>query len=182
LMTAAGIGTLDAVQLLLDRGATLNAKDPTFEQTALMVATREDHPDVVQLLVNRGAQVNARTRTGQTPAWLLPNSVPGFGHGIGIVRGGLPDRGLRNPISGGLSPLQYAARDGRLDIVQSLVAAKADVNQADANGITPLIEAIEDNHVDVARFLIDHGADIQASDWYGRTPLWSAVETRNQDF
>jgi ankyrin repeat protein len=66
--------------------------------------------------------------------------------------------------------------------VQTLVAAKAAVNQVDANGITPLIDAITNNHVDVARFLIDHGADINASDWYGRTPLWSAVETRNQDF
>jgi len=182
LMTAARIGTLDAVQLLLDRGATLDAKDPTFEQTALMVAIRENHPDVVQLLVDRGAQVNARTRTGETPAWLLPNSVPGFGHGVGIVRGGLPDRGLRPFVPGGLSPLLYAARDGRLDIVKILLAAKADVNQVDANGITPLVDAITNNHVDVARYLIDHGADVNASDWYGRTPLWSAVETRNQDF
>ena len=65
--------------------------------------------------------------------------------------------------------------------MQTLVAAKADVNQVDANGITPLIAAITNNHVDVARFLIDHGADIKASDWYGRTPLWAAVETRNMD-
>jgi ankyrin repeat protein len=182
LMTAAGIGTLDAVTLLVDRGAMVNAKDSTFEQTALMVAVRENHPDVVKLLVERGAQVNARTRVGDTPAWILPNSVPGFGHGIGIVRGGLPPRGLRNPIPGGLSPLLYAARDGRLETTRILVAAKADVNQADANGITPLVTAITNNHVDVARFLIDHGADVNASDWYGRTPLWSAVETRNQDF
>jgi ankyrin repeat protein len=182
LMTAARVGTVDAVELLLDRGAMLDAKDPTFEQTALMVAVRENHPDVVQLLVKRGAQVNAKTRTGDTPPWILPNSVPGFGHGIGIVRGGLPDRGLRNPIPGAMSPLLYAARDGRLDIVKILLDAKADVDQADANGITPLINAITNNHVDVARFLIDHGADINASDWYGRTPLWSAVETRNQDF
>src|SRR4051812_1104521 len=134
-----------------------------------MVAVRGNHPDVVTLLVDHGADVNARTRTGATPAWVLPNSVPGFGHGIGIVRGGLPDRGLRNPIPGGMSPLLYAARDGRLDIVQTLVAAKANVNQAEANGITPLIDAITNNHVDVARFLIEHGADINASDWYGRT-------------
>jgi ankyrin repeat protein len=182
LMTAAGIGTLDAVKLLVDRGAILDAKDPTFQQTALMVAVRQNHPDVVQLLVERGAQVNAKTRTGQTPAWVLPNSVPGFGHGVGIVRGGLPDRGLRNPVPGAISPLLYAARDGRFDIVQILVAAKADVNQADANGITPLIDAITNNHVDVARFLMDHGADINVADWYGRTPLWASVETRDMDF
>jgi len=182
LMIAAGVGTVDAVKLLLARGAVVDAKDPTFQQTALMVAVRENHPDVVKLLVEVGADVNARTRTGPTPPWILPNSVPGFGHGVGIVRGGLPDRGLRNPIPGGLSPLLYAARDGRLDIVQILVAARADVNEVDANGISPLVDAITNNHVDVARFLIDQGADVNASDWYGRTPLWSAVETRNQDF
>jgi ankyrin repeat protein len=182
LMTAARVGTPDGVKLLLDRGATIDATDPTFQQTALMIAVRENHPDVVTLLVERGAQVNARTRTGPTPAWVLPNSVPGFGHGVGIVRGGLPDRGLRNAVPGAMSPLLYAARDGRLDIARTLVEAKADVNQVDANGITPLIAAITNNHVEVALFLIDHGADVNASDWYGRTPLWSAVETRNQDF
>jgi ankyrin repeat protein len=181
LMAAAHVGTLDAVKLLLDRGAAVDGQDPVFKQTALMVAVRDNHPAVVKLLVERGARVNATTRIGATPAWVLPNSVPGFGHGVGIVRGGLPDRGLRNPISGGLSPLQYAARDGRSEIVQSLLTGGADINQVEANGITPLVTAITNNHVDVARLLIDVGADIQASDWYGRTPLWAAIETRNMD-
>ena len=115
LMMAARIGNLDAVKVLLDRGAVLDARDREFEQTALMVAVRENHPEVVRIFVERHADVNARTRTGRTPAWVLPNSVPGFGHGIGIVRGGLPERGSRYLIPGGLSPLLYAARDGRLE-------------------------------------------------------------------
>jgi ankyrin repeat protein len=93
----------------------------------------------------------------------------------------LPERGSRAPIPGGLSPLLYAARDGRLETARILVTAGADVNESDANGITPLVMAISNSHVDVARFLMDHGADINASDWYGRTPLWTAVETRNMD-
>jgi ankyrin repeat protein len=181
LMAAARVGALDAVRALLDRRATVDARDPTFQQTALMIAVRENHPQVVRLLLERGAQVNAQTRTGEPPKWVLPNSVPGFGHGVGIVRGGLPERGSRAPIPGGLSPLLYAARDGRLESARILVTAGADVNQTDANGITPLIMAIANNHVDVARFLMEHGADIHASDWYGRTPLWAAVETRNMD-
>jgi ankyrin repeat protein len=181
LMAAVRAGALDAVRALLDRGATLDARDPTFQQTALMIAVRENHSQVVRLLVERGAQVNAQTRTGEPPKWVLPNSVPGFGHGVGIVRGGLPERGSRAPIPGGLSPLLYAARDGRLESARILVTAGANVNQADANGITPLIMAITNNHVDVARFLMERGADINASDWYGRTPLWAAVETRNMD-
>jgi ankyrin repeat protein len=181
LMTASRIGNLDSVKLLLDRGAVLDARDPEFQQTALMLAVRENHPDVVRLLLERHADVNARTRTGKTPPWILPNSVPGFGHGIGIVRGGLPERGSRYLIPGGLTPLLYAARDGRLESVRMLVAAGADVNQTDPNGLTPLLMAITNNHMEVARFTIDHGAEINVADWYGRTPLWAAVETRNMD-
>jgi ankyrin repeat protein len=181
LMIAARVGVLEAVQLLIDRGAKVDAKDATYQQTALMVAVRENRLPIVKALIDQGADVNARTRTGQTPQWVLPNSVPGFGHGVGIVRGGLPPRGSRQPIPGSLSPLLYAARDGRLEIARILVAAKADINQTDANAITPLITAIVNNRVDVARFLIDSGADVHAADWYGRTPLWAAVETRNMD-
>ena len=95
LMTAVRSGNLDAVTLLLDRGAVVDRKDPEFQQTALMMAVRENHPAVVKLLIERRADVNAKTRTGRTPPWVLPNSVPGFGHGVGIVRGGLPERGSR---------------------------------------------------------------------------------------
>ncbi len=182
LMTAARVGNLDPVKVLLERGAVVDARDPAFQQTALMVAVREDHPAIVRLLVEeRHADVNAKTRTGREPAWVLPNSIPGFGHGIGIVRGGLPERGFRYLIPGGLTPLLYAARDGRLESARILVAAGAEVNQTDPNGITPLLMAITNNHTEVARFLIDRRADVNWTDWFGRTPLWAAVEARNMD-
>jgi ankyrin repeat protein len=80
-----------------------------------------------------------------------------------------------------MTPLLYAARDGRMDSVRMLLDAGANIEDRDANDITPLIIAITNNHPDVARFLIDRGADIKAVDWYGRTALWAAVETRNMD-
>jgi uncharacterized protein len=181
LMTATKVGNVDAVKTLLDHGAAVDARDPAFQQTALMMAVREDHPDVVKLLVDRGAAANVQTRTGATPPWILPNSVPGFGHGIGIVRGGLPDRGSRFLIPGAMTPLLYAARDGRVESAKILIAAGADVERADANGITPLLMAITNDHVDMARYLIERGANVKAIDWYGRTPLWAAVELRNMD-
>ena len=54
-----------------------------------------------------------------------------------------------------MTPLLYAARDGRLESATCLGRAGADIEQADANGITPLLMAITNNHVDVARLLID---------------------------
>ena len=63
-----------------------------------------------------------------------------------------------------------------------LVAAKAQVNQADTNGITPLLMAIANNHLDVAKFLLEKGADPNGTDWWGRAPLWAAIEIRDRDF
>ena len=181
LMTASSVGNIDAVKTLLDHGATVDARDPAFQQTALMVAVRANHPDVVGLLIERGADVKMQTRTGATPQWVLPNSIPGFGHGIGIIRGGLPDRGFRYLIPGAMTPLLYAARDGRIASAKILLAAGAEIERADANGITPLLMAITNDHVDMARYLIDHGANVRVMDWFGRTPLWAAVEMRNMD-
>src|SRR5215471_14282234 len=181
LMSAARVGSVDSVKTLVDHGAKVETRDPAFQQTALMIAVRENHPAVVQLLVERGAQVNVQTRTGDTPSWVLPNSVPGFGHGIGIVRGGLPERGSRYLIPGTMTPLLYAARDGRIESAKILLGAGAEIEHTDANGITPLLMAITNNHIEVARYLIDRGANVRAVDWYGRTPLWAAVETRNMD-
>jgi ankyrin repeat protein len=180
LWAAVRSGSLDSVKTLAERGASLDFKDAA-QQTTLMLAVREDHPAIVKFLVDRGADVNAKTRVGQTPGWTLPNSVPGFGHGIGIIRGGLPERGSRYLIPGGLSPLLYAARDGRTESAKILVAAGADLKQTDPNSITPLLMAITNDHMETAGYLIDKGSDINVVDWYGRTPLWSAVEVRNMD-
>lgn len=183
LMAAVRVGNLESVKALLDGGAKVDTTDPTYKQTALMIGVREGHASVVRLLIERGADVNAQTRTGQTPGWILPNSVAGFGFGKGIIRGGLPaDRGSRYFTPGGLTPLLYAARDGRLEPAKILVEAGAKLEQTDPNSITPLLMAISNNHPEVARFLIDKGAQINVSDWYGRTPLWTAVEVRNMDF
>ena len=173
-------GNVDAVKILLDRGATVDFKD-SVRQSSLMLAVREDRPDIVRLLISRGAEVNAVTRVGNTPNWVLPNSVPGFGHGVGIVRGGLPARGSRYLIPGGMTPLLYAARDGRIESARLLVQNGAQLEATDPNGITPLLMAITNNQMETARFFIERGAQINIVDWYGRSPLWSAVEVRNMD-
>src|SRR5207248_10949160 len=136
-----------------DHGAAVNTTDSEFQESALMLAVRENHPAAVKVLIERGATVNAHTRTGATPAFRPPCKGTGCGsEGVGINRGGLEDRGIRAATPGGLTSLLYAARDGRPEEARLLVAAGADVNLVDPNGISPLLMAILNNHVDVARF------------------------------
>ena len=80
-----------------------------------------------------------------------------------------------------MTPLLYAARDGKLAAARRLVEAGADVELADANGIRPLLMAVLNNNLGVARFLLSSGADVNADDFWGRSPLWAAVEYRNLD-
>ena len=193
LFLAARIGDPVIAAALIARGATVDARDPEYRQTPLMVAAREGHADIVELLLAHGADVNAQTRTGETLRFRLPSENAGS-KGVGIIRGGWPERGMRYPIPGAKTPLLYATREGYVAVTKLLVDAGADLEQADANGVTPLINAIINaslaavrspddriDHIAVARFLIERGADVNAVDWYGETPLWAAVDVRNLD-
>jgi ankyrin repeat protein len=182
LMTAARTGTPAALRALLERGAAIDTREPEFGQTALMIAVRENHDAAVQILLEAGASPNAQTRKGPTPAFVPPCKGTGCGsEGVGINRGGLPDRGRRAEIKGGMTPLLYAARDGYASVARKLIDAGADLELGDANNIRPLVMSLINNNLAVARLLLAKGANVNADDFWGRTPLWAAVEYRNLD-
>jgi ankyrin repeat protein len=180
LMMAAQVGVLAVVEQLLKKGAQVDVREPTYGQTALMFASRAGHADIVSVLLARGANPNVATQVGETPAFIKPNSVPGFGFGVGILRGGVPaDRGRREPTPGGMTPLLYAARHNQLEVAKRLVAVGAEVNAKEANGIWPLLMAVSNNNMAVAHYLMERGSSVNGQDWYGRSPLWEAVNVRN---
>lgn len=168
----------DVVAALVKHGANVNAAMQDWKSTALMVAIRENDSAIVKILLDNGADINARTKVGDKPA-RRPAGAGGGSHGVGIIRSGIPENGSQAPTQGGLTPLLYAARDGRIDMVQSLVAKGANLELADANNITPLQMAIENENIALARYLLERGANPNSKDDYGRTPLWLAVELRN---
>ncbi len=180
LMMAAQGGVVPVVEDLLRHGARVDEREATYGQTALMYAARAGHAGVVAALLAAGAKPNVATNVGPAPAFIGPNSVPGFGFGVGIIRGGVPaDRGRREPAPGGLTPLHYAARHNHADVAKLLLQAGAAIDAREANDITPLLMAISNNGVATALLLLGSGADVNAADWYGRTPLWEAVNVRN---
>jgi ankyrin repeat protein len=181
LMSAAAVGVPGIITALLDHGAEVDALDRDYGQTALMVAAREGHAEAAQLLLDAGADPNRHTNIGATPAFIGPNSVPGFGFGVGIIRGGVPkDRGRREPTPGGMTPLLYAARGGYVEVGELLLDAGAELNAREANDIWPLLMAISNDQMPMAQFLLKQSdVLIDGQDWYGRSPIWEAVNVRN---
>lgn len=180
LMLAAETGVPAIVDALLAHGAIVDVRDPHFGQSALMFAARAGHAAIVERLLEAGAEADAATTIQPAPAFVAPNSVPGFGFGLGILRGGVPaDRGRREPQPGGMTALLYAARHGHVEAARVLLQHGASIDQAEANGIWPLLMAISNDRPAMAQFLITQGAAVNGQDWYGRSPLWEAVNVRN---
>lgn len=191
LILAARSGSVEIVSALLDHGAEPDAREPNFDQTPLMVAVRAGAADVVQLLLSKNVDVNSQSKPGAVPEFRLPGANAGS-KGVGIVRGGWPERGERAPIGGAKTPLLYATRAGHLELTRLLIEAGADIEQADGNGVTPLLNSVlnatvetldrpEAQHITVAHYLLERGANVNAGDWYGETPLWAALVLRNLD-
>ncbi|PYS42270.1 MAG: hypothetical protein DMG14_04530, partial [Acidobacteria bacterium] len=152
LMTAARTGNVDAVKVLLARGADVNAKETWHGETALMWAVSQKHAAIARELIAHGADLNARSMVNK---WERQNTAE--------------PREKWLPL-GGLTPLEFAARQGCVACIPLLVEAGADINAVDQDGITPLLSAIINGHYDAA------AANPNIADRAGRTPLYAAVD------
>ena len=54
----------------------------------------------------------------------------------------------------GITPLFAVAQEGHTEIVTQLLAAGADVNQANTNGATPLYKAAQEGHIEIVAQLL----------------------------
>src|SRR2546425_1642597 len=162
-MVAARSGKADVVEQLIAKGAHVNARGARG-QTALMWAVSQKHPDVVKALLAHAADVHARSEV-----WSEVLAVPPHGH---------LDYNRAIP-HGGDTALMFAARAGDLASAKLLVAAGANVNDADAWGVSATVMAAHAGHGDVVDFLLETGADPNAAA-AGFSALHIAVMRRNQ--
>jgi ankyrin repeat protein len=205
LMFAARDGSLQALNLLLKRGASINAKEALRGTTALMWAVEQKHSDAVKLLIEHGADVGVASgpdSKGGT-AYLAPTvqqraeQEQFFRQLKAVATKGAKDPAkdqaasdaaaaaeafgvVKNTKGGGLTPLVLAAREDCIECAQLLVAAAhAAVNQTTRYGWTPLLTAVQNKHYQLAAYLLDHGADPNIANNGGWTPLYIAVDNRN---
>jgi uncharacterized protein len=163
LMAAARSGNPDIVSQLIDKGANLNARGARG-QTALMWAVSQQHPDIVRILVARGADIHARSdKSGQVMA-VPPHGKPEYNRMIPF---------------GAETALLFAARVGDLESARLLLAAGANVNDADAWGVSAMVLAAHSGFTEMVEFLLDKGADANAIG-PGFTALHEAIMRRDE--
>jgi ankyrin repeat protein len=143
LMAAARSGSPEIAEQLLAKGANANVR-AARQQTALMWAVAQKHPGVVTVLLAHGADVHARSEV-----WSQMMAVPP--HGYAPYNKMIPH--------GGDTALLFAARVGDLASARLLVAAGADVNDADAWGVSATVLAAHSGYREFVEFLLDKGAD-----------------------
>ncbi len=161
-MVASRSGYPQVVEALLAKGANPNAHG-TRGQTALMWAVSQQHPEVVKVLIAHGVDLKARS-----DVYNEVMAVPPHGY--------LPYN-LTIP-HGGETALMFAARVGDLESAKLLVAAGANVNDADAWGISATTLAAHSGFTDLVLFLLDKGSDPNAAP-NGFTALHEAIERRD---
>ncbi len=163
LMVAARSGYPDVVSQLLAKDANINAHG-TRGQTALMWAAAQKHPDVVKVLLANHADVNLRS-----DSWSQVMAVPPHGY-LGYNKA-IPH--------GGETALMFAARVGDLESAKLLVAAGANVNDADAWGVSAVTLAAHSDFTDLVCFFLDKGADPNRYP-NGFSALHEAIMRRNE--
>ena len=160
LMTAARAGDVASVKALLEHGGNPDATENWHGQTALMWAAIENHAEVVRLLLDAGAVVD---RASTKHDWVK----------ISYSEGNVP----KSRDLGGLTALQFAARQGSQAAVELLLDAGADASLAEPMyQLTPLQLAIVNGHYTLAVRLIERGVGVDDGS------LYLAVDTRNLGF
>lgn len=145
----------DLAQLLLDHGATLDARDAR-DRNALHEASYLGQVMVVGLLLERGAKVDARNKWGSTPLHCAAKA----GH-LEVVQlllkeGADPNAQDEDECS---SALHLAAAEGRLKIVEVLLRHEANPQARTDQGETPLELASNNNHTEVVRLLSEKAGE-----------------------
>jgi uncharacterized protein len=162
LMAASRSGYPVVVEQLIGKGANVNARGARG-QTALMWAVSQKHPDVVKVLLAHGADIQAKS-----DVWTEVMAVPP--HGYLDYNRAIP--------RGGDTALMFAARVGDVESASRLVAAGANVNDADAWGVSATALAAHAGHRDLVALFLDRGADPNAAR-AGFTALHAAIMRRD---
>lgn len=165
---------IDAMQYLIQAGASLGITARPEQHTPLYIATNTCYLDGVHVLLAAGASPDISDSHGQTPLIIaISRSYLEIARCL-INHGG---KFLDQPDHTGKTPLIYAMLEGYCEIVQSLIKAKVNVNHTGQNGQTPLHIAVIRGNGKMVESLLREGASVNCFDKFMTTPLYYAFRT-----
>jgi ankyrin repeat protein len=164
-------GNEEVVQLLLDKGADVNAQGGEYGN-ALQAASWGGHKEVVQQLLDKGADVNAQG--GEYGNALQAASERGHKEMVQQLLGKGADVNAQGGHFG--NALQAASLGGHKEIVQQLLGKGANVNAQGGFYANALYAASEKGHKEIVQQLLDKGADVNAQGGKYSNALQAALE------
>lgn len=160
-----------AVRLLLANGARVNDLDGNG-RSALIHALNAAQGESVKVLIAAGANVNLSDGDGQTTL-MLAARCPSVGPIAALVQAGAAST-INQKDKKGLTALLYAVAQFHaavLENVKALIAAGANVDDANENDETPLLIAVQRNNLELVKLLLAEHASINIKSKNGNTPL-----------
>lgn len=132
-------GSMGVGAMLIDAGATIEARNKMGGITPLMCAAQRNRTEFARLLLARGADPKTQDDSGRV-AFMFAK-----------------DDELREMLGGPSGELCRAVRAGDPEQVEEVAGRRPELVAArDGEGNTPLVLAIGNQHWDIARWLLDH--------------------------
>jgi ankyrin repeat protein len=169
LMYAAAFGSPEAVRMLIDAGADVNAKN-SFDATALMWAAGD--PVKARILIEHGANVNAVSKMGRTPL-IIAAGHDGASETVRLLLEKGAD--VRAKDSFDVTSLHTAAGAGDLEIVRMLLDKGLDVNSTNKAGHTPLWMAVTSDNLALVKLLLAKGASVNVANTFAGTVKFGPI-------
>lgn len=171
---AARTADISTIQMIANRGLSVDQPDAILHDTALVHACRSGQLKSVLVLLRNNADANVINLLGETPLHVAagvgkPDIVLSL-----LARGARVDVQTRT----GSTPVHAAVSSGNADVVRALLDNIANVNVADQDGTTPLHIAARLDSAEgsaILELLMMHQPNYGATDAFSFTPLhWAA--------
>ncbi len=161
LMHAAAVGSPEAVRLLLDKGADVNARNE-LEATALILGA--GNPEKARMLVEKGADVNAHSKLGRT-SLIIAAGCDGCTPTVKLLLDKGADPNAKDK-QGNVALVGATVADN-LDSVKLLLAKGAGADVPDSQGYTPLSWTASNCNLEGIKLFLSKGANVNAPNTSG---------------
>ena len=173
---AASGGYNNIVQLLLSKGASIEATDKD-NHSPLHLAAWNGHISTMELLLSKGASIAKRASIA---VMMHDNDTPlhcaaWYGHTSTVELLLSKGTSIEATDKYNDTPLHSAARRGNNSTVELLLSKGASIEAMNSFNDTPLHCAAQDSHTSTVELLLSKGASIEATNNFNDTPLHLAT-------